>query len=339
VPATTIDPAGLAALQRSASQGIHRIPIPTPFAIGDVGVYLIEGDAPALVDAGPNSATALGALELRLAERGYALTDIAHLFITHQHIDHTGLASEIAARSGAQVVALDHLAPVLRDWVHHSEQDDDDAFLLMSRHGVEPHVAEALHAVASIVRGWGAPASVGQVVTDGGTVRLGDHDFDVHWRPGHSPSDTILHDTQRGIIIAGDHLLKDISSNAVIARPLGRWDGSRPKPLVQYRESLIATRALEADVVLGGHGGPVTNHRELIDARLAEYERRAEQFLDLVGDRALTAHEIATEKWGEVAIKQVFLTLSEVIGHLDLLIDDGLLVEDRTEHVIRFARG
>ena len=336
--ATTIDAAGLAALQRAASQGVHRIPIPTPFAIGDVGVYLIEGEAPALVDAGPNSATALGALELRLAERGYALADIAHLFITHQHIDHMGLAGEIAARSGAQVVALDLLAPVLRDWVHHSEQDDDDAFLLMSRHGVEAHVAEALHAMASLVRGWGAPATVGQIVTDGGTVRLGDHDLDVHWRPGHSPSDTVLHDRERRILIAGDHLLKDISSNALIARPLGRWDGTRPKPLVQYRDSLRATRTLEVDVVLGGHGGPVTDHRELIDARLLDHERRAAQFLDLLGDRALTAHEIATEKWGEVAIKQVYLTLSEVIGHLDLLIEEGVVAEDRSEHVIRFAR-
>lgn len=335
---TTIDAEGLSALQRAAGEGIHRIPVPTPFAIGDVGVYLVEGDEPALVDAGPNSATALGALELRLAERGYALADIGQLFITHQHIDHLGLAGEIAARSGARVVALEQLAPVLRDWTHHAEQDDDDAFLVMSRHGVEPHVAEALHAMASVVRGWGAPATVAETVADGGTVRLGAHDFDVHWLPGHSPSDTVLHDRARRIVIAGDHLLKDISSNALIARPLGRWGGRRPKPLIEYRRSLRRTRELDADIVLGGHGGPVTDHRALIDARLRDHERRAEQFLEIVGDGALTAHEIATEKWGEVAFKQVFLTLSEVLGHLDLLTADGLLEEDRSEHVVRFRR-
>ena len=338
VATTTIDPEGLAALQAAAGEGIHRIPVPTPFAIGDVGVYLVEGETPALVDAGPNSATALGALELRLAERGYALTDIGQLFVTHQHIDHLGLAGEIAARSGAEVIALEQFAPVLRDWTHHSEQDDDDAFLLMSRHGVEPHVAEALHEVASVVRGWGAPATVTHTVTDGGAIRLGGHDFEVHWRPGHSPSDTILHDRAHRVAIVGDHLLKDISSNALIARPLGRWDGSRPRTLIEYRRSLRATRDLDADVLLGGHGGPVTDHRALIDERLRGQERRAEQFLELLGDRALTAHEIATEKWGGVAIKQVYLTLSEVIGHLDLLAEDGLVTEDRTEHVIRWHR-
>ena len=34
------------------SAGIHRIPIPTPFAVGRVNVYLIEDEPLTLVDAG-----------------------------------------------------------------------------------------------------------------------------------------------------------------------------------------------------------------------------------------------------------------------------------------------
>jgi glyoxylase-like metal-dependent hydrolase (beta-lactamase superfamily II) len=36
------------------SDGIHRIAIPTPFAVGRVNVYLIEDEPLTLVDAGPN---------------------------------------------------------------------------------------------------------------------------------------------------------------------------------------------------------------------------------------------------------------------------------------------
>jgi hypothetical protein len=40
--------------------------------------------------------------------------------------------------------------------------------------------------------------------------------------------------------------------------------------------------------------------------------------------------------WGNVAVTQAFLTLSEVLGHVDLLIEEGRVVERETESVVRF---
>jgi hypothetical protein len=95
---------------------------------------------------------------------------------------------------------------------------------------------------------------------------------------------------------------------------------------------------LDLDVLLGGHRDPVTGHRALIAERLASHERRAAGLLDKLARGPSTAHELATATWGEVALTQAYLTLSEVLGHLDLLIDDGAVVEDRSNHVIRFER-
>jgi hypothetical protein len=39
----------------AAEAGIHRLSIPTPFAVGRVNAYLIEDEPLTLVDAGPNS--------------------------------------------------------------------------------------------------------------------------------------------------------------------------------------------------------------------------------------------------------------------------------------------
>ena len=41
---------------------IHKIIIPTPFAVGDVNAYLVKGDALTLIDAGPKTDEALIAL-------------------------------------------------------------------------------------------------------------------------------------------------------------------------------------------------------------------------------------------------------------------------------------
>ena len=73
--------------------GIHRLAIPTPFQVGRVNAYLIEDSPLTLVDSGPNSAKALDELEQALAARGHAVEDIELLIVTHQHIDHFGLAS------------------------------------------------------------------------------------------------------------------------------------------------------------------------------------------------------------------------------------------------------
>ena len=39
---------------------------------------------------------------------------------------------------------------------------------------------------------------------------------------------------------------------------------------------------------------------------------------------------------GRVAFTQAFLTLSEALGHLDLLIDDGAVIADRSNTLVRF---
>ncbi|MDW5593160.1 MBL fold metallo-hydrolase [Conexibacter stalactiti] len=322
----------------AADAGIHPLVLPTPFGVGPVNTYLVEDDPLTLVDCGPNVATGLGLLERLLAERGHTLADLELVVVTHQHIDHTGLARAIAERTDVEVACLDALAPVLRRWDEHGVLDDDDARRLMLDHGVEPHVADALRAVADVVRGYGCSAPVHRPLRDGEQLALRDRTFTVLHRPGHSPSDIVLLDAEREIALTGDHLLSGVSSNAVITRPLGEWDGRRPEPLLQYRASLQATRELPFELGLGGHGGPVTGHRELIAERLLAQERRAAHFHDLLAERPLSAHELATARWGPIAITQAFLTLSEVLGHLGLLIADGVVAEDRSGAVIRFQR-
>jgi hypothetical protein len=40
--------------------------------------------------------------------------------------------------------------------------------------------------------------------------------------------------------------------------------------------------------------------------------------------------------WGNVAVTQAYLTLSEVLGHVDLLLNDGRVVERDEAGVVRF---
>ena len=141
--------------------------------------------------------------------------------------------------------------------------------------------------------------------------------------------------------MAGDHLLGHISSNPLISLPLGGRSGEpgrgRPRALLMYLESLRATRAMPVERVLPGHGDEFTGHVALIDERFAGHERRAEKILGILAEQPRTAHDVAQAIWGNVAFTQAFLTLSEVLGHVDLLLERGAVAEEEAGGVIRYA--
>ena len=73
----------------------------------------------------------------------------------------------------------------------------------------------------------------------------------------------------------------------------------------------------------------ITDHVALIDTRLKRPGPPRSQDPALIAAEPLTAHGIAQQMWGEIAIKQAYLTLTEVLGHLDLLLADGSARETR----------
>ncbi len=323
----------------AAGAGIHRISLPTPFLVGRVNCYLIEDEPLTLVDTGPNSGKSLDELERALAALGHTVEEIGLIIVTHQHIDHLGLLEILARRSAAEVAAFHLLAPYLRDFSASAAADDEFSIQIMLRHGVPPELATALGAVGAAFRGFGSSGTVTQPLRDGDELRLRDRAFRVLHRPGHSPSDTIFFDEQRRITLAGDHLLAHISSNPLLSRPLAESssDGARPHALLDYMTSMRATRAMPAGLVLGGHGAPVTDHVGLIDERFRMHERRARKLQGLLEPGPATAFDLATQMWGNVAVTQAMLTISEVIGHLDLLIAGGTVREDAGGDVTRFS--
>ncbi|MGA2015013.1 MAG: MBL fold metallo-hydrolase, partial [Solirubrobacteraceae bacterium] len=282
----------------------------------------------------------------------HRIEDLGLIIITHQHMDHLGLLEILARRSGAEVAALDVLGPYLEDFAASATADDAFSMRVMLRHGVPADLATALGAVGAAFRAFGSGGRVTRPLRDGDALTLRDRTFGIRHRPGHSPSDTIFHDQQRRMLIGGDHLLANISSNPLVSRrlsaepapPAGHGDGhlsddvdDRPHALVQYIASMRATREMSLDLVLPGHGPPVVDHVALIDERLRMHQRRATKLRGLLEPGPLTAFEIASRMWGNVAVTQAFLTISEVLGHLDLLIADGRVAEDADGPVTRFA--
>jgi glyoxylase-like metal-dependent hydrolase (beta-lactamase superfamily II) len=337
VTATGQPPSPADSLALAARAGIHRLAVPTPFLVGRVNCYLIDDDPLTLVDTGPNSGKSLDELQRALAEHGRTIEDLELIVITHQHMDHVGLLEILARRSGAQVAALEPLRGYLHSFSASASADDEFSQQIMRRHGVPEDLVTVLGTVGGAFRAFGSSGEVTQPLRDGELLELRDRRFRIFHRPGHSPSDTIFWDEQRGMLLAGDHLLAHISSNPLISRPLSEAAAEeRPHALIDYIESMRATRELPLELVLPGHGDPIVDHVSLIDERFRMHQRRARKVRRILDAGPMSAYEIALQMWGNVAVTQAYLTLSEVVGHLDLLARDGLVREHDDGNVVRF---
>ena len=73
-----------------AIMDIHKIIIPTPYAVGDVNAFLVKGDALTLFDAGPKTEEAYDAIKWGIHAAGYDLKDVDQVVLTHHHPDHAG---------------------------------------------------------------------------------------------------------------------------------------------------------------------------------------------------------------------------------------------------------
>ena len=318
----------------------HRLVLPTPFPVGPVNVWLLTGEPLTLVDAGPDTAEALVALEVGLAEHGVRLEDLELLLLTHQHSDHVGLAGTVAARSACTVAAQAPLAGYVRDTQASLRSEEAWESQLLRLHGTSDSRREAfLEVVRSRHAYGGRGVDVDRVLVEGDIVEAGGSSLEVVLRPGHSPTDTIFVG-RSGAAYVGDHLIAHISSNPLVHHPP---DGvgdvrNRSSAVATYLDSLERTAADDLTLLLTGHGAEIDDHRPLIAERTALHGERAKQVANLLEGGERTAASLSDELWPGIEVNQTYLTLCEVLGALDLLERDGRVAYEERDGTVVYGR-
>ena len=161
--------------------------------------------------------------------------------------------------------ALDALAPWLARYSEVMEADDAFAEAIMLRHGIPAgHRLRAARRDALVPRLGRELRRSSTPLADGAVLPFAGRAWRVHHRPGHSPSDTVFHDEASGELIGGDHLIKHISSNPLISRPL---DGGEPAERPQGARGLPGLAARDARRWTSGSCSPATAIRSRTTAR------------------------------------------------------------------------
>lgn len=303
---------------------LHAIELPTPFPVGPITVYVADaaGEPLTLIDTGPRTPQARAALEAGLAERGYTPADLARIVVTHAHVDHFGLAADLAGAGTGRVLSHPWNVPTLGDYdVDRTRRVDFYANVL--RQAAVP--AETLTVIGGVTRAmnrFAHPVSVDTLLDEGDTLRLTGRDWQVLHTPGHAAGLICLYEPDSRTLLSSDHLLADVSSNPVVEPP-PPGEHERPRSLALYQASLRRVAALDVARALPSHGPLIHDVAGLVERRLAFHERRMARVLATLQAGARTTWDVTHALFPDRSPMDTFLAVSEIVGHLDVLEMEG----------------
>lgn len=229
---------------------------------GDTNWVIVkEGDSAVLIDTGyPGDRERLLA---SLAAVGVAPGALAAVLVTHAHNDHLGSAERLRAAHGTPVLMHEDEVPhARRDFLH--QVSVGQVLARAWRPGVAPWALRALRACGTAH----LPVADPRAFPADGPLDLPGAPVPVH-SPGHTRGHCAYLLPRSGVLVSGDAL--------VTGHPTSRTRGPQLLPgmfhadRARARDSLAALEAVDADVLVPGHG-PV-HHGSAGDAAAVARER------------------------------------------------------------------
>ena len=309
---------------------IVRIPLPNPFPVGPVNAFLIKTDPPILIDTGARTDEAYDKLAARLADAGVCVPDLGHILVTHGHLDHIGLLGRLAKESGARTYAHPFVVDQFGDFKRSARESAAFFERVMRRLGVPEQPLRAALEARSQAHTFAEEVAINQAIEEGDTAA----GLDVLYVPGHSSTDLLFLDPERRALFLGDHLLKTITPNPLIRRPVKGT--TRPQSLVEYETSLRRTRELDVDVCCPGHGSPFSGQRQVVDRLFERLERRTEKVHALLDEHPVSPYELAMRMFPKTRVEMLHFALSAAVGHLEVLEQRANALSEEREGVLYY---
>lgn len=309
---------------------LYQLTLPIPFLVGDVNTYVLLGDEVTLIDTGVHTDQAWCLLEKGFKDIGLELKDITQLFLTHHHLDHIGQANLIKQLTGCRIIAHPDAEPFMRQEQTFITGIRNQKRSFYLAHGIpEADLQQYLKISPTTLS-----VKPDQLLTEG-DVLPGHPEWQVIETPGHAIGHISLYHEQEQVLIAGDHLIKHISANAILEYVEQAGVFQRVRSLITYRQALQKCLKLQIRTAYSGHGEPITEVNELIKRQLAKQDARAQKIFELTSSGQRTTYEIIQAMFPHKYKTQFSLVFSEVIGHLDLLEEQGR-IEAKLEYGKQF---
>jgi glyoxylase-like metal-dependent hydrolase (beta-lactamase superfamily II) len=299
--------------------------------------YIVKGDDRFLIiDTGFNREDCLKKMNSSLQKLGVDL-DKTDIFITHLHVDHIGLTGALA-RENSKVYfnepEAQQIKSVRDNWNYYWQKI------------VNVYVANGFAAEGAQLSMKSHPAHKDglkrmidfTIVKDGDMIDIGDFHFRCVATPGHSPGHMSLYEANKKILVAGDHILFDITPN------IAYWV-QMEDALGDYLASLEKVNALDVKLVLTGHRRLVHDLQGRVKELQEHHRARLNEVLVALGDGEKDVLQIAphikwditAKTWEEFPPPQKWFAFGETMTHVMYLEARGKVRRSNRTGTIKYV--
>ena len=310
---------------------------PLQLVLGDNNVWPLrldasEGGGWLLIDAGFDAPVGEVSTWEVIVEQAIAAgvtpEDVRVVVVTHEHIDHAGLAARwaglgariVVGRAGLRTVALGRQA---------NERTRSARLAEYRRHGTPEEVLAALqHVQPTRALRWDpCPADALDAAEDRAPYRLTDgRTLRLVAAPGHTPGNLVALIEETRELFSGDTLIPTTIPTPGLHFPglIEGTDATRWPTLPPFLRSVAALRTLDLVRVYPGHGDVIEDPATYIDRFEGHHTRRAAKVrAALVEAGEATAFDLVRAVFRRLPDERLGQALTEVIGHLDLLAESA----------------
>ena len=297
---------------------IYKIELPIPFPLKTINVFFVDESPRTLIDTGIKTETSFETLKKGLETVGSSINAIERILITHGHIDHYGQAKKLSSLSGAPIYIHSKEYGRIRSILHSL------GFLksTLLRNGTpKALVDEAIDYIESS-HNLVDPLEEAFFLNDGDSISFRSMTWRTIHCPGHSPGLICFYWPEKKILFTGDHLLKEVTPNPILNVSENIFPLRYPS-LGEYLASLEKIEKMDISLLLPGHGEEILDANGLIRKVFEHHRERMDLVLTILSKGEKTPFEISIDLFPGIPPFEVFLGISEAVGHLEILREKG----------------
>lgn len=305
---------------------LYRIEVPLPRSpLKALNSYIIKGnDRFLIIDTAFNREECWQPTISALRELDVDLTK-TDFFITHLHADHSGLVGRLATPTSKvyySEVEASIIGGGIGEGEAHGHWRDMEQYYSANGFPAE-ELSIALQGHPGRRYSSRQPIKI-NAVRDGESIKIGDYKFKGVLTAGHTPGHMCLYEPEKKVLIAGDHLLIDITPNITTWLEL-------ENSLKSYLQNLEKVYALDVGLVLPGHRRLWNDHRKRIRELQEHHRNRLAEAVAALESGPKTAWEVApyitwdieADSWEDFPTVQKFFAVGETLAHLNYLEGEG----------------